>query len=266
VIDNNPLTVFNRQLEKDELDKPIGSTAITGVAKAIGAVSQIPTLRPLGLIAKGFDLAGKCLNLGVPTVEENLKLFGSLTEEAVLRVEERLAVLETSADVAEAFQRRIESEQFSKYLASGVLQTQRTTQESRLKRMAWIIANGLKENDLDLESGDDMMRAAVELKDADIILLGKLYESQNHLLIQVRRGESPEKWHGDIQTVQRDFANSGKLNPQEHLYYRSSYSRLESVGFIQRITSAGDYGVGHELYALLPEGKKFYERLQEIAM
>ena len=55
VIDNNPLTVFNRQLEKDELDKPIGSTAIAGVAKAIGAVSQIPTLRPLGLIAKGFD-------------------------------------------------------------------------------------------------------------------------------------------------------------------------------------------------------------------
>ena len=47
--------------------------------------------------------------------------------------------------------------------------------------------------------------------------------------------------------------------------YRSSYSRLESLGLIQRITSAGDYGVGYELYALLLEGEKFYERLQEIA-
>jgi len=36
---------------------------------------------------------------------------------------------------------------------------------------------------------------------------------------------------------------------------------------IQQITSINNfYGVGFELYALLLEGKKFYERLQEIAV
>jgi hypothetical protein len=263
-IDDNSLTVFNRQLEMDELDRPVGSAAITGTAKVLGAVSQVPALRPLGLIAKGFDLAGKCLNIGVPTVEENLKLFGVLTEEAILRVEERLAVLEATASSAKDLQRRMESKEFSQYLASGVLQTQRTTQESRLKRMAWIIANGLKENDLDIESGDDMMRAAVELKDADIVLLGNLYKWQNRILAE--KGMNPDKWFSDIQTAHKQLVESGALKQQDHLTFRSSYMRLESLGLIQEIPSINNhYGVGYEVYALLLEGKKFYERLQEIA-
>jgi hypothetical protein len=89
-IDDHPLTVFNRQLENDELSQPVGSGAVKGAAKAVGAISQIPALRPLGLIAKGLDLTGKCLSIGVPTVEENLKLFGKLTEDAILRHEQRL--------------------------------------------------------------------------------------------------------------------------------------------------------------------------------
>lgn len=263
-IDDHPLTVYNRQVENDEFEKPAGVGAIEDAAKIVGAVSQIPILRPLGFIAKGLDLTGKCLNLGVPTVEENLKLFGKLTEEAILRHEERLLILEISAEEAERFQRRAESKEFLQVLASGVLQTQRTTQESRLKRMAWIIANGVKENDLDPESGDDMMRSAVELKDADIAILENLYKWQNHILSE--KGMNPTKWYGDIQSAHQNLVQSGALNPHEHLSYRSSYLRLERLGLIQQITSINNLdGVGYELYALLMEGKKFYERLQEIA-
>lgn len=89
-IDDNPIKVFNRQLEADELSKPVGAEVVTQTAKVVGAISQIPPLRPLGLIAKGLDLAGKCLTLGVPTVEENLKLFGKITEDAILQEEKRL--------------------------------------------------------------------------------------------------------------------------------------------------------------------------------
>jgi hypothetical protein len=35
---------------------------------------------------------------------------------------------------------------------------------------------------------------------------------------------------------------------------------------VKWIPSAGDYGVGLEIYGLMLEGKKFYERLQEIAV
>jgi hypothetical protein len=47
--------------------------------------------------------------------------------------------------------------------------------------------------------------------------------------------------------------------------YRSSFSRLESYGLIQKFREISTAAVGLEPYALLEEGKKFYERLQEMA-
>jgi hypothetical protein len=154
---------------------------------------------------------------------------------------------------------------FAEAIAALALRTMQTSVKGRLNRLARVVVNGVKEDDLDSESLDEMMRAAVELKESDISLLGKLYASQNRpLLLQVRKGEAPHNWHGNIQTVWREFVNSGALNPQEHLSYRSSLSRLESAGLIQRVENGGMYGVGLEVYALLLEGQKFYERLQEI--
>ena len=269
-IDDHPLTVFNRQLASDEFAKPVGSAAIHGAAKVTSAISQIPPLRPFGFIAKGFDLVGKCLAIGVPTVEENLKLFGQLTEDAILRHEETLLILATSAEKAQEFQRRVESNEFLKYLASGVLQTQRTTQENRLRRMAWIIANGVKEGDLDIESGDDMMRAAVELTEHDIDVLGCIYEMQNHLFspqemrkeywfrIDAIRSLWERHWDSQAHSSYQGI-NGPALN--------SSCSRLQSAGLIGSIgTKTILRGPTMHDFELLPEGKKFYERLQEIAV
>jgi hypothetical protein len=130
--------------------------------------------------------------------------------------------------------------------------------------MALILANGVKENDLEPESLDDMMRAAVELKEADIVLLGKIYESQKSLLKQPR--SNPSHWFGEIQTYWDRFVDSGALDASKHLAYRSSLSRLESCGLIQKIRQIDTAAVGLEHYALLEEGMKFYERLQEIAI
>jgi hypothetical protein len=124
--------------------------------------------------------------------------------------------------------------------------------------------NGVKDDNLDPESLDDMMRAAVELKEANIVLLQKIYNSQNPMLGW--KNLNSDNWHGNIQGIWRAFVDSGNLNSQEHLGYRSSFARLESLGFIQRVENAGMYGVGKDLYALLLEGKKFYEHLQEIAV
>jgi hypothetical protein len=130
--------------------------------------------------------------------------------------------------------------------------------------MAWIIANGVSEGDLDPESGDDMMRAAVELKEADVALLGKICDSQRSML-QQQRGRDPTYWFGELQTVWDEFVRSGVLNAPNHLVYRSSFSRLESRGLIQKFRESSTAGVGLEPYALLEEGLKFCERLQEIS-
>ena len=139
-----------------------------------------------------------------------------------------------------------------------------TSVKDRLKRLARIIVNGVKNDDLEIESLDDMMRAAVELKDADIALLQKIYNSQIQMLGQ--KNLNSQNWHGTIQGIWRSFVDSGNLNSQDHLAYRSSLSRLESLGLIQHVENVGMYGVGQDLYALLIEGKKFYERLQDIAV
>ncbi len=129
--------------------------------------------------------------------------------------------------------------------------------------MALILANGVMEGDLEPESLDDMMSAAVELKEADIALLGKICASQSSLLHQ-QRGRDTTYWFGQLQTVWDEFVRSGALHASKHLEYRSSFSRLESRGLIQKFREISTAGVGLEPYALLEEGKKFYERLQEI--
>ncbi len=269
-IDDHPLTVFNRQIESDELRKPVGAGAITGTAKVAGAVFQIPPLRPFGLVAKGFDFVGKCLAIGVPTVEENLKLFGQLTEDAILSVEGRLLVLEDSAENAEKLQRRVESTEFLQYLASGVLQTQRTRQENRLKRMAWIIANGVSQGDLDPESGDDMMRNAVELTEHDINVLGAIYNMQNYLFSQQELNKESSWRISAIHSLWEEWWKNQAFSSYQGINcmaFNSSFARLQSAGFIASIgTKTFVQGPTMHDYELLPDGKKFYERIQEITV
>jgi hypothetical protein len=202
--------------------------------------------------------------LGVPTVEENLGHLGKATQLAISRLERKL---ETQGKDLDDFRDRLESKEFVDTLSAAVLQTQRTNDKKRLNRLASIIANSVEVNNLGADQTDDMMRAAVELKDEDISLLRKLYDSQNSLVTRLlsNPGQDPTYWHREVQRIWKEFTNRGGLNPQEHLNYRSSFSRLESLGLIQYVNSAGSYGVGRDIYALLAEGKKFFERIQEIA-
>jgi hypothetical protein len=153
---------------------------------------------------------------------------------------------------------------FAEAISALALQAMHTSVKGRLSRLARIVVNGVKEGDLEPESLDSMMRATVELKGEDIALLGNLYKWQNHILIE--KGMNPDSWFGDIQQAHKQYVESGVLNQRDHLRFRSSYMRLGSLGLVQEIPSINNhYGVGYEVYALLLEGKKFYERLREIA-
>ena len=228
--------------------------ASSGTSSATGLVVA-------GSIVAGLGIVDWFRKLGSSKVNENLQALGQATEDALIRVENVLREQGTSIEEIKA---RIDSPEFKDGMASASLQALRTTQGDRLKRLALILANGVKEGNLEPESLDDMMRAAVELKDEDIILLRKLCGSQNDLLIRTR--QHPQLWRSDFEKVWNIFVQAGNLNSQEHLHYRSSFSRLESEGLVQHIPDGGQYGVGHDQYALLMEGKQFYERLQQIAV
>lgn len=176
--------------------------------------------------------------------------------------------LKTLFESHEKLRERIEAlpanPKFAEAVSALALRAMHTSVKDRLKRLARIVVNGVKEDDLEPESLDGMMQAAVELKEEDIVLLGNLYTWQKHILTE--KGMNPDKWFSDIQQAHKQLVESEALKQQDHLRFRSSYMRIESLGLIQEIPSIHNhYGVGFELYALLLEGKKFYESLQEIA-
>jgi hypothetical protein len=130
--------------------------------------------------------------------------------------------------------------------------------------------NGVKENDLKPESLDDMMRAAVELTDDDINVLGLIYEMQNHLFSpQDMRKEYRFRIDAIRSLWVQHWDNQAHSSYQgiRGLAFNSSCSRLQSAGLMSSIgTKTILRGPTMHDYELLPEGKKFYERLQEIGV
>ena len=80
-----------------------------------------------------------------------------------------------------------------------------TSVKDRLKRLARIVVNGVKEDDLEPESLMTLMRAAAELKDADIVLLGKICDWQESLIRE--RNLSTTNWFGNVQSYWNEFVN-----------------------------------------------------------
>ncbi|MGP8173667.1 MAG: hypothetical protein ACLP7O_03860 [Terracidiphilus sp.] len=234
-----------------------------------GAVDRVSGLGGIILEAIGFSGASGGVrffstlkSLAASKDEANLIYFGDALIDDIRRL------YRLYEELKRRFDERINSPAFDAVVANATLHITRTNVESRLKLLAHIITNGVKEDDLEPESLDDMMRAAIELKDADISMLGRLYPLGKPLLDRMERVKqglpaSLPNLHGEIQNMWHKFGRL--LNPAEQLVYRGSFARLQSHGMIQQVTISNSE-VGREPYLLLEDGAKFYERLQEIAV
>lgn len=271
-ITGNEVSAANEQRRVEDLSRsPVGGVLGTGISGAGAAValsaslvaSGPAALTVAGSVVAGFGIVDWFRKLGTSKVSENLEELGKATEDALNRVEN---VLKEHGTAIDEIKRRLESHEFRNAMASASLQALRTTQRDRLKRLALVLANGVKDNCLDLESVDDMMRAAIELKDADLVMLGRLYNLWKPLLDRVARAKRDNpaylpNLHDEFQTVWHSFGRS--LNAAEQLEYRSTFARLQSYGMIQQV-SFSNSEVGREPYVLLEVGARFYERLREI--
>jgi hypothetical protein len=226
-----------------------GTTSVTGLALA-------------GSIVGGLGIVDWFRRLGSSKVDENLEALGQATEDALKRVEDTLREHGVSIDEIKA---RIESPEFKNGMASASLQALRTTQGDRLRRMALILANSVREANIESEGIDDMMRAAAELTDWDIFVLGKMYEAQKHLLSS--RSQS-FYWSEQVGHVWTEWGSVFGLGDDQHLKLRPALSRLQSLGLIGEAQTnfVKDGSLARQAFGLLPEGKRLYERLQEIAV
>lgn len=271
-ITENEVAADNQRRRMEEISKsPAGGVIENAVtlarpALAVGAAltasgaSSATGIAIAGSVVAGLGIVDWFRKLGSAKVNENLEALGQATEDALNRVEATLRAHGTTID---EINRRLNSAEFKEGMASAALQALRTSQQSRLKRMALILANGIKEDDLEPESLDDMMRAAVELKDADIVLLERIYKIQVHIIREVT-GTDNDRLH----RIVTDWTARTKLRIEnggiELGSCRGSLARLQAQAFIQLRTPGFDAGA--EIAVLLEDGAKFYERLQEIAI
>jgi len=275
----NEVAADNERRRMDEISKsPVGgkignavlvvrSAVAVGSALVASGTTSATGLAIAGGVVGGLGIVDWFRKLGNSKVNENLESLGQATEEALSRVEYTLREHGTSIDEIKA---RIESQEFKNGMASASLQALRTTQSDRLKRLALILANSVQENDLEMEGLDDMMRAVVEVKDADVVLLGEICRMQRTFITTKHWEDKPinEKWNILSGYWQKYWdSNLSKYKGYRGTSLIGSFARLESLGMIAPGPNRSSvHSPVATCYLLLPDGKKFYERLQDIAV
>lgn len=272
-VTGNEVSAANQQRQNEEISKtPVGSvlesgTSVAGAVVALG--TSLASGGHTGLVMVGSVVAGMGIvdwfhKLGTTKVNENLEALGQATEEALSRVE---AALNEQGQSIDEIKRRLDSDELRNAMASASLQALRSTQQKRLKRLALILANGVKDDDLTSESTDDMMRAAVELTEHDILVLKSIYEMQVYFLTSA---EMKKPYNFRVDAIRSRWKMWWEQEGTAYLVdggatFRSSTVRLQSAGLIAAIGLV-DVLTGPSVndFELLFEGKKFYERLQEI--
>jgi hypothetical protein len=250
---NGELAALRHQREMESLGESPGVDRVLDVTVKLAERAGLPPL---------MGLFRKALKLGQPSVEQMVDNLEFAAYEESRRI---WGHLEGQAERQKEFEARLNSHEAQVAYLSACFHGLRTSDPQKHSRLALLAINCIFMDDLKPESLDDMMQAAAELRDADIVMLGKLYELWKPLLERVERAKlatsSSPNFHNEFQNVWHRFGRS--LDPAEQLEYRGSFARLQSHGMIQQVMFS-NYEVGREPYVLLEGGAKFYERLREI--
>jgi hypothetical protein len=109
-----------------------------------------------------------------------------------------------------------------------------------------------------------MMRAEVELREEDLLVLGTIADKQVKLLENLRFGGMD--WLNGVRASWRELESEGRITAENFIMWRSSLARLQAHGFVESLgRSSSETGSSPWLphYALMLEGKMFLERIQE---
>jgi hypothetical protein len=175
--------------------------------------------------------------------------------------------LATLSERHEGLRERIEAlptnPKFVDAISALALRAMHTSVKDRLKRLARIVVNGVKDDDFEPENLDDMMRAATELTGRDISVLVKVAEIQAETatFFSLTTGD------GTInrpREVWKALEGERFISPQNQMEIRASLARLQSVGFGAEIQTTDS--TWHPRFLVTPLGERFIDRLQEIAV
>jgi hypothetical protein len=240
------------QVEWEEISKAPG----TEFAEIIGDIAAVVgTKGPLALAGKISNLLIKVRRLAGASYTSNLIYLITAVKNDMDALYEK----------CEEQRERIESlgsdPRFAEAISALALRAMHTSARERLKRMARIVVNGFRENDLEPESLDDMLRAVTELTDRDILVLTRVADEQAGVTIySLATGDGTINLPREIW---QKLEGQKFITPQSQMIVRSSLARLQALGFGAEIQTMESSWLPRFLVA--DEGKKFLKYLREIA-
>jgi hypothetical protein len=254
---NGEFAALQHQREMESLSRSPFVEAVVG-ATASGADK-------LGLPIGG--LIRWALKSGQTPLETIIEQIESSAAAAIARHENRL---DGHDKELKEFRKALQSQGAQTAYRAAVFHGIRTFDSAKHMRLGTLTINCIYVDDLVPESLDGMMRATVELTEHDINVLGSIYEMQIYLF-SPQELQKEYRWRIDAIRSRweqywdnQSFSSYQGANGQE---FNSSCARLQSVGLIASIgTKTILRGPTMHDYELLPEGKKFCERLQEVAV
>ena len=161
----------------------------------------------------------------------------------------------------------LQTKQFYEAVANATLYVVRTNVQARLKRLARVLANGVKEGDLEPESLDDAMRAAVFLTEKDIEVLRIVYELQSDMLLPENLNKQPGQRTNELQRKWQVWwgEHIEEYRGLKGLEFRDSCARLQSEGLVGTVPKSFAASPTRDDLELLLTGLRFYQRLEAIA-
>ena len=213
----------------------------------------------------GVGLFAKALRSGQTPVE---KVVEQLEDGAYAEIARIWKHLEGRDAEFEEFNARLQSREAQSVYFSAALHGLRTSDPNKHLRLGALTINSVYVNDLKPESLDDMMRAAVELKGEDILVLSKICLDQEQIMKRFGGVNGPE-WGKAVdeswrQAVARSRSQPTSERKLHNLDWKSSLSRLAALGFLISVPTESKADDPHMPYGLLLQGFKFIQRLKEI--
>lgn len=228
----------------------LGESKVSVVLSRIGDVGSEFGVPGAGLFAKA-------LKGGQTPVEKVVEQIENGAYKEIARIWMHLE----GQDVRQReFESRLQSQEAHGAYLSAILHGLRTSDPKKQVRLGTLTINCIHANETEPETLDDVMRAAVELKDVDILFLGGI--CRNWGPKTSADGDAPFDTPFMFEKMFEIWQQLESSQRKSESVCRGSLARLQAHGLLYSYYGGG-YGSSTQ-YDLLDEGKKFFERVQEI--
>jgi hypothetical protein len=222
-------------------------------------VTMASASNPVGVAVASSRLIASLKRLAAGKDESNLVYFA----EALIDDLHRLSG--SCDDMRRRIDELADSSGFGEAVENATLYITRTNVKNRLRRLARVIVNGVRDGDLQTENVDDMMRLSVTLSEEDVHVLRIVYEMQTDLLST----ESQQRAHRVNQLTRRwqEWWNQHHLEYWgiQGLRFMNSSARLLGEGLVGPLPRSFAGSPTQNDLELSISGMRFYEHLREIA-